>query len=189
VLTPTLADDAPRRAAHADALRNPPSRAMTFTEAFDAHLRDIYTFFTYRLGSRRDAEDLTQTTFERAFRSWGRYDPARASVRTWLLAIARNLLIDHQRARPQRRERAIEEGWDVAAPEERLDLGLDAALAAALQCLNGREREVIALRFGGDLTGPEIAAVTRLSVGNVHQLTSRALRRLRAELEGRPENG
>jgi RNA polymerase sigma-70 factor (ECF subfamily) len=181
-LTSTSIDGAPRRSGRETAVRVHPSASMTFTEAFDAHIRDIYTFFTYRLGSRRDAEDLTQTTFERAFRSWGRYDPARASVRTWLLAIARNLLIDYQRARPQRRERPIEDGWDVAAPDERPDLGLDPALAAALQCLNEREREVIALRFGGDLSGPEIAAVTRLSVANVHQLMSRALRRLRVEL-------
>jgi RNA polymerase sigma-70 factor (ECF subfamily) len=175
-----------RRVAREDSvLVGRPAANMTFAEAFEAHLRDVYTFFTYRMGSSRDAEDLTQATFERAFRSWGRYDPARASVRTWLLAIARNLLIDHHRARSQRRELLVEDGWEVTAPVDQPAIGLDPALAAALRCLSEREREVIALRFGGDLTGPEIAGVTRLTVANVHQLISRALRRLRAELEGR----
>jgi RNA polymerase sigma factor (sigma-70 family) len=59
-------------------------------------MAELHAFFAYRLGSRADAEDLTQETLERAFRAWARYDPARASARTWLLAIARNLLIDHQ---------------------------------------------------------------------------------------------
>ena len=45
-----------------------------------------------------------------------------------------------------------------------------------------RERELIALRFGGDLTGPEIAELTELSLANVHQILSRALRTLRERL-------
>ncbi len=52
----------------------------------------------YRLGRVADAEDLTQATFERALRSWGSFDERRGSARTWLLAISRNLLIDHYRA-------------------------------------------------------------------------------------------
>jgi RNA polymerase sigma factor (sigma-70 family) len=48
-----------------------------------------------------------------------------------------------------------------------------------------REREIIALRFGGDLTGPEIAALTGLSLANVQQILSRSLRPLREDLEPR----
>jgi DNA-directed RNA polymerase specialized sigma24 family protein len=42
---------------------------------------------------------------------------------------------------------------------------------------------VIALRFGGDLSGPEIAAMLDLSLANVQQIASRALRKLRSELD------
>jgi RNA polymerase sigma-70 factor (ECF subfamily) len=59
---------------------------------------------------------------------------------------------------------------------------MDPALAAALEKLSPRERSLIALRFGGDLRGPEIAELTDLSVANVHQILSRALRRLRSLL-------
>ena len=48
--------------------------------------------------TRADAEDLTQQTFERALKAWSRYDPRKASVGTWLIVIARNLLVDHFRA-------------------------------------------------------------------------------------------
>ena len=47
-----------------------------------------------------------------------------------------------------------------------------------------RERELIALRFGGDLNGPEIAELTGLTLANVQQILSRSLRRMRAELAG-----
>ncbi|MEA2231827.1 MAG: Sigma-70, region 4, partial [Solirubrobacteraceae bacterium] len=46
-----------------------------------------------------------------------------------------------------------------------------------------REREIIALRFGGDLTGPEIAEATGLRLANVQQILSRSLRRMRAVIE------
>jgi RNA polymerase sigma factor (sigma-70 family) len=74
-------------------------------------------------------------------------------------------------------------------PQERFELS--AQLASALTTLSEREREVIALRFGGELTGPEIAAVLSLSLANVQQIASRALRKLRAQLErdGAPADG
>ena len=53
--------------------------------------------------------------------------------------------------------------------------------------LKDRDREVLALRFGADLTGPEIAAITGLKLANVQQILSRCLRRLRRALEGREE--
>ena len=61
-------------------------------------------------------------------------------------------------------------------------LGLDPELEVALRELGERERELIALRFGGDLTGPEIAELTGLSLANVQQVLSRSLRRLCASL-------
>jgi DNA-directed RNA polymerase specialized sigma24 family protein len=49
--------------------------------------------------------------------------------------------------------------------------------------LSDRDRELVALRYGGDLTGPEIASLTGLSLANVQQILSRSLRRLRALLD------
>jgi RNA polymerase sigma-70 factor (ECF subfamily) len=155
----------------------------TFSEAFEDHMSDVYAFFAYRLGVRADAEDLTQATFERAYRAWGRYDASRASVRTWLLAIARNLLIDHRRSARVRFERPLDADSGFAAADDPVDIGIEAPLADALAELTAREREILALRFGADLSGPEIAAVTNLTLVNVQQIMSRSLRRLRAALE------
>ena len=72
-------------------------RQDDFIQMYDDEVWHVYGFFGYRLRSRELAEDLTQATFERALRAWKRFDPSRASARTWLLSIARNLLIDHFR--------------------------------------------------------------------------------------------
>jgi RNA polymerase sigma-70 factor (ECF subfamily) len=158
----------------------------SYSQAVEDHMSDVYAFLVYRLNSRVDAEDLSQATFERAYRAWGRYDPRRASVRTWLLAIAGNLLIDHYRRAGGRREQSLENDPGIVAPYREFDLGLDPALAAALATLGDREREIIALRFGADLSGPEIAALTGLTLANVQQIMSRSLRRLRTELDVSP---
>src|SRR5262245_40482659 len=129
-----------------------------FVSVYDEHVWGVYGFLAYRLRSRADAEDLTQQTFERALRAWGRYDASRGSVGTWLIAIARNLLVDHLRANRSASQRPLDDVDESAlvAAADRPDLGLASELERALSRLGDREREIIALRFGADLTGPEI---------------------------------
>jgi RNA polymerase sigma-70 factor (ECF subfamily) len=156
-----------------------------FTAVYDEHVWHVYGFFAYRLRGRADCEDLTQMTFERALRAWGRYDATRAGVRTWLMAIAHNLLVDHLRADRSATQDPVDELPEHAVPgvADRHDLGPAPDLERALAELSSRERELIALRFGGDLSGPEIAALTGLSLANVQQILSRSLRHMRASIE------
>jgi RNA polymerase sigma-70 factor (ECF subfamily) len=160
--------------------------ARDFAGIYDEHVWRVYGFFAYRLRSRADVEDLTQQTFARALAAWDRYDDTRgATVLTWLLVIARNLLVDHVRlARADRTQPVDEQGLEeIAAAPDRHSLGLDPGLERALAELGPRERELIALRFGGDLTGAEIAEMTGLSLANVQQILSRSLRRMRASMD------
>jgi len=146
--------------------------AQRFAQLCDEHIQTVYGFFAYRLVSRGDAEYLTAQTFEQALGAWESFDASQVEPELWLLSIARNLLIDHDRAA-------------VPTAEQ---LGTDPELEAALARLDDREREVLALRFGADLTGADIAALTGLSVTDAQQITSRSLRRLRGEL-GAPTTG
>jgi RNA polymerase sigma factor (sigma-70 family) len=153
-----------------------------FARVYEEHLWIVYGFLAYRLRDQAAAEDLTQATFERALRAWSRFDPRKGSERTWLLAIARNLLIDHHR-RDHSSRIEIDEGMlpAVAGPEARLTASHE--IVEALSRLGDRDREVIALRFGGDLTGPEIATLLGLTLANVQQILSRSLRKLRSMLD------
>jgi RNA polymerase sigma factor (sigma-70 family) len=159
------------------------SDKLNFARVYDEHVWRVYGFLAYRLGDRETAEDLTQATFERALRAWSRFDPRRASETTWLLAIARNLLIDHYRRDKSNVTEPIDEDAApmVAGPEEQL-LG-SPELLNALGKLSERDREVLALRFGGDMTGPEIAQLLDLTLANVQQIVSRSLRKLRGLLD------
>lgn len=162
--------------------------SQDFLEAYDEHVERVFGYLAYRLSSRADAEDLTQATFERAYRNWDRFDPSKASIKRWLMSIAHNALVDHSRrkgSRPRERDLdALTERGMEPTHEPELGTGVGAELEAALGRLSLREREVIALHFGGDLKGRQIAAILGLRTDNVHQILSRAQRKLRAQLEG-----
>jgi RNA polymerase sigma factor (sigma-70 family) len=167
------------------------SDSSGFAEVYDEHVWRVYGFLAYRVESQADAEDLTQQTFERALRAWARFDPGRASVGTWLISIARNLLIDHYRRDRSATERPLGSGGagegDLPDVQMDPDVGLEPPLADALGELSERDREIIALRFGGELTGPEIAELLGLTVANVQQVLSRSLRKLRSLLGEEPQ--
>ncbi len=158
-----------------------------FARVVEEQIWRVYGFISYRVASRETVEDLTQLTFERALRAWPRYDSRKGSESTWLLAIARNLVIDHHRADRSDRQTLLDEELlpPVAGPEMS-GLFTGPELIEAVGKLSEREREMIALKFGGDLTGPEIAAMTGLSLANVQQILSRSLRKLRDLLDEKP---
>lgn len=158
-------------------------RAHDFAPVYEEYIWRVYGFLAYRVGDTPTAEDLTQLTFERALRAWSRFDPRRGSIGGWLLTIARNTLIDHVRRDRSALLVPIDEQQLPTVPGPEASASGSPELLVALEHLAEREREVIALRFGGDLSGAEIAQMLGMSIANVHQVLSRSLRKLRELLE------
>ena len=92
----------PRRFLH------PRARDDELREVYRDKVGAVYAFFSYSV-SHDTAEDLTAATFERVVRSWSRFDPGLAGPRTWLMAIARNILADHFRRQTHRRTVSLDE--------------------------------------------------------------------------------
>ena len=148
--------------------------------SFDAvvaeQLDSVYRYLVYLTGDREAAEDLAAETFEKAFRSWRRFDPRRAAPRTWLCSIARSVAVDWFRSETRRRRR--EEQFARDEPAADFGDGLPGPLEAALRELAPGEREVIALRILLDLDGPSAARVLGISATACSTRLSRALKRL-----------
>jgi RNA polymerase sigma-70 factor (ECF subfamily) len=156
-----------------------------FEKLYDEHAQALFGFLAYRTGDRALAEDILGEAFERVLRARRSYDSRRASEKTWLYSIALNALRDHQR-RAAAERRAIERAEAVHAGASKppaTDLVDERdALERALSTLSEEEREVVALRYGGDLTLPEIAAAIDEPLTTVEGRVRRALRKLRGEL-------
>src|SRR6478735_2636217 len=78
------------------------TRERDVREAYAAHSGELYGFATRSLGDAGLAEEAVQETFVRAWRAGERFDPGIGSLRTWLFAILRNVVIDMSRARAVR---------------------------------------------------------------------------------------
>jgi RNA polymerase sigma-70 factor (ECF subfamily) len=137
-----------------------------------------------------DAEDAVQEAFVKAYRNLGRFRRG-ASFRPWLFAIVANEARNRRRS-AGRRERLVVRaeagavaGIDsaVVSPEdEALAADRRRRLAAAIDTLGERDREVIACRWFAGLTEAETATTLACRPGTVKSRTSRALERLRAAL-------
>jgi RNA polymerase sigma-70 factor (ECF subfamily) len=152
--------------------------SVSFAATAEEHLDDVYAYLVYLTHDRALAEDLAADTFEKALRLWKRFDPARASARTWLCQIARTTALDWFRADERRRRREERAAPNEAVHEGGLSPGLSPELEAALAQLTAGEREVIALRILLDLDGEEAARVLGISPTAVSTRLSRALKKL-----------
>jgi len=162
----------------------PLERAVDWDALYEDALPRVYNFFRYRLGDGADAEDLTSITFEKAWRARHRYRHDRAGFTTWLLAIARNVAIDHHRSQREHAPLAAADLAGVTAgptPEAvAIERSEFARLARLLAELPPRTRELVALKYGSGLTNRAIARVTGLSESNVGTILHRAVVDLRA---------
>jgi len=142
-------------------------------------IQRVYAYVAYRLGPGPDADDATSEVFERAFRYRDRFDPRRGTPASWLIGIARNYLEQHPPINTSASELP-----DTAASD---DLEEDAVrrlwVARLVAQLEERDRELIALRYGADLTAGQIADLIGLTPNAVAVALHRAVARLRDMLD------
>ena len=153
--------------------------------AYDAHGAELYRFARRSLGDAGQAEDAVQEAFVRAWRASDRYDPARASQRTWLFAILRNVVIDQVRARRSRPPMAgAADGTETAASHDAIDEVLTGwQVDAALATLAEDQRRVLVEVHWRGRPYAEVAAELGVPEGTVKSRVYYGLRAMRVALE------
>ena len=156
-----------------------------FQAAFEQH-KDVVYRFAWRMSGPAAAEDITQDVFVSLLRHPDRFDPARGTLRAFLLGIARNLAL--KRWRSEHRFDPLDE--EAMAAEvldfDRLDVG--EMVGQAVRALGPLQREVVILAEYEGLTLAEIARTVDADVGTVKSRLHRArenLRRMLAPLRSR----
>jgi RNA polymerase sigma factor (sigma-70 family) len=155
-----------------------------FERLYEEHAAGLLAFLAYRCGDRVVAEDVLADTFEKVLRTRIRFDPRRGSKKNWLYSIAMNRLRDVMRSR-QAEQRAIERVTvDVSGEAAGMEGFADRdELMGALAQLSDEERDAISLRFGADMTVPEIAKLLGEPLPRVEGRVYRGLRKLRDLLD------
>jgi len=162
-----------------------------FVELYDRHAVSAHSLALRIVRDAHVAEDVVQVAFLDMWRKAGDLDPARGSVRPWLLRIVHNRSIDTIRRRNVERNRTLAAERSERLRESSTPLPHDLAAAAeesvvlqdAISGLPSSQREVVELAYFGGLSHKEISARLLLPLGTVKGRMRLALSRLRYSLE------
>lgn len=162
--------------------------AFDVRSAYAEHGASLVAYAAASLRDRALAEDCVQEVFVRAWRASDRHDPDRGSVRTWLYAIARNVVVDAARARA-RRPRTVDAD---AAPEPADPRDAQGAvvermrLAEALSRLSPEQRQVVVEVHLNGRDYADVSQETGVPAATLRTRMFAALRALRKDLQSGP---
>ncbi len=157
------------------------NRERDVREAYAAHAGELYGFAIRSLGDRGLAEEAVQETFLRAWRAGERFDPQIGSLRTWLFAILRNVVIDLGRARAARP--AVAEGGVEPSVEPLEEALLAWQIEEAMRRIGDQHRRVLLETYYRGRPYAEVAEELGVPEGTVKSRVYYGLRALRVALE------
>jgi RNA polymerase sigma-70 factor (ECF subfamily) len=166
--------------------------ARAFEVIFDRHAQKAFSLAYRMCGRRTMAEDVVQEAFLSLWRSGARYDPARGSVRSWVLSVVHNRAIDAFRreavkdSRDVRDEGVVERTPSLQLTHTEVERRDDAHhVRSALGELPAEQRQVIELAYFGGFTHSQIAETLGLPAGTVKGRMRLGLTKMRLVLADR----
>jgi len=158
-----------------------------FAQLYEDHFDKIYRYVALRIGNKTEAEDVTQQAFLNALRSISSFKWKGTPFSAWLFRIAHNLVVDYLRKGKKQTTTPLDESLvdSDSNPQREAEYRLDIEqLVSATKQLTAAQREVISLRFAGELSVAEVAKVMGKSQGAVKALQHSAIVALRKVLSG-----
>lgn len=155
-------------------------------ELYDRYAPRIYAYIYRRVGNAHLAEDLTSDVFVRVIQAIQSERFWHTSFQAWLYRIAHNLVVDHYRRQPPAAELELNE--ELVAAKDNPDSAVAERLShrrlrAAISQLTSDQQQVLALRFGEEMTARKVAEIMDKSTGAIEALQHRALAALRRILK------
>lgn len=163
----------------------------SFGYIFESYYKRVYNYIYYRINCPLTAEDLTSQVFERAMINIDKYDQKKGPFEVWLFTLAKNIVRDYLRGLKKygglsfplniimnliSKEKTPEDLFLTKESNE--------WLFKVLNTLDDRERNIISLKFGGNLKNTEIAKLLNITEGNVGVILYRSMKKLKKEIEG-----
>jgi len=157
-----------------------------FGKLYDNYLDAVYRFVYFRVGTREEAEDITESAFISVFEHIGDYEEHGLPFEAWLFRITRNKIIDHYRSRKPKAP--IEEAEQLTDPNGSVEHEVEVKLTheyimTCVRTLPETYQEIIILKYIEDKTNEEISALLDKPLAHVRVLQSRALQKLRTVVD------
>lgn len=164
------------------------SKRATVAALYETHFERVARYIAVRIGNVSEAEDLASEVFVRALRGVDSYKDTGAPMEAWLFRIAHNIVVDHYRKQSRRPVSVpLDEAFSLGSshnPGESLERHEEIQqLSRAMEQLSEAQRQVLALRFGGEMTSEQVSQVLGKKPGAVREMQSAAIRKLRQVLQ------
>jgi len=164
-----------------------------FAALYESHFDRIYRYVVMKIGNRAEAEDMTQQVFVKAYESMGSYQWQGTPFSAWLFRIAHNQIVDFIRKESKKPTVWLDESLPIAGnsdPQGEIEVKLNIEqVTVAAQQLTKAQREVISLRFAGEMSITEVAKAMRKSEGAIKALQHSAIQALRKTLKAGKHDG
>lgn len=152
-----------------------------FSELYKKYFPKLYKYTLYKVGDASVAEDLVSEVFEKMLLKYNTYNQEKGNFSTWLFTIANNIVINYHRKNGRKTLPVCLEKVESKYRLEDLviDRELKELLLKAIMCLDERQRNIVALKFGACLTNRQIARMMNLTESNAGTILYRTLRQLK----------
>lgn len=159
---------------------------QALTRVHDRHYPEIFRYSLYRLGDAQAADDITSETFLRLLSALRSRKGPRENLRAWLFGTASHLISDHFRLKKRHAETSLPEALAAQQPDPTRHAQAREhrqRMREALQNLTDEQQQVIALRFGAEMSLAETAAAMGKNPNAIKGLQFRALAALRRQFK------
>jgi RNA polymerase sigma-70 factor, ECF subfamily len=159
-----------------------------FAALYDRYVDLIYRHICFRISDQKEAEDLTQEVFVKAWKAVNRYRKTEAPFKAWLVTIARNLIFDYYKAR--KKVVSLDEPGSLEEPsKENIEQDLEDQenrnyIKNAISKLGKEKQQVVMMHFIDDFSYSEIAKALKKTEGAIRVIQFRALKELKKLLNG-----
>jgi RNA polymerase sigma-70 factor (ECF subfamily) len=152
-----------------------------FSQLYNKYFPRLYKYTLYKVGDPNVAEDLVSEVFEKMILRYNTYKNEKSNFSTWLFTIANNVIINYHKKHRRKTDSVDLEkiGSTYRLEDLIIDQELKELLLKAIMCLDERQRNIIALKFGARMTNRQIAQVMNLTESNAGTILYRSLRQLK----------
>lgn len=154
-------------------------------EIHEMYYVPVYRYIAIRINDHETAEDLTSDVFTRLLSALRDHTAPQKTIRGWLFSVASRVVKDHYRKQYRRRHTELNESIasQAASPDQKVEMALaNENLRQAVTDLTEDQQQIIALRFGYEMSIREVAHTTGKSEGAVKMLQARAIAALNRKL-------
>lgn len=163
---------------------------LDMEEVYRAHFSMVYNYVFYRLLNKENTEDVVSQIFMKVMQHLNRFDPEKASLKTWIFRIAENSLIDfYRRQRPGISMDQEDAGLDRVLQvhfDDQYDQAFSSrrqAVLNALRQIHERDRMFVYCKYFLNISNREIAWRTHMNENTVSAVMARARKKLQAVLD------